>query len=1481
MSGTRVVLEAPATIAWAPSRIAVDGLSLRAGQGARARLSGSLGDTPASGPLRLTVESPLSELLALAGPVLPDGVGLTADGSFSADLGIGGTLRAPSPSGTLALRAARVVHGDLPPATDLVVEARVEPSQIVLQTLAASWQQAAVSASGAMPWRLLAQALAEADSSKTDGWASQWLASLPPAPRTARLAARATGITPEVLIPFASAEAIRDVTGAMALTLTAEADALSLERTRASVVVDEASFTLAGVGFKQTEPTRIGLENGRARIDAFRWDSLGNPLVVSGGVNLAEATPRLDLGVDGTLDLRVLGAFAAGVGAGGTARVNLAIGGAIASPDVTGEIVLADGELRVDAPRLLASDVAGTVRIAADRTAVIAVTGTINGGAAKIDGRVDLTRPDDPRGTVTLDARNVAVEYPEGFQTESNAQLTLALASPGPTLSGRIDVLGGTYREPLVVTGQLLEGLQQSGIATAADASGLLSTLRLDLAVATREAIRIDNNYGRLAIAGSLRVTGTPDRPGLVGRLEAEPDGELFLAGNTYRVERLVVDFANPNAMAPDLSFLAQTRVGNVPMDVGLECAAAGPCERQVRSLASGVTDEEAEAQLFGVPANAAAAGEQLARLLSGDLLGLVSRTVGLDTLRLEQGARGNADIFDDPTLVAGDVDPASRLTLGKRLGENVELAYSQNLTESGFTWSTTYHAPYGLSARVLLLDDQSRSYEFRHEPRPGERPSAARPPRRPRPRVTEVRIGGNPGFPERELRRRLRLSAGKRFEFAAWQRDRDRLAGLYHARGFREARIRARRLPAVGGGTPAPTAAQAPLDPDEVVLEYVIEQGPETRLEVRGVTLPDEVRDRILERWSSALFDGFLERDAATIVRSHLYREGFVHAAIDATVDRDAASGVKTLHVTVTPGPTPSRRLEFAGNESVASARLQEAAAATGTLTAWLAPQSFAQAIERFYRDEGFLSARVEVAAPDLVSGVSTVRATVREGPPFLVGEVGLSGAQALPEDATRKALDVFTGLPYRPTVLAEGVARVDTLFREAGFLTAATTVDTVVRPQDARVDVKVVVNSGPRSILREVFVEGGDGARPLLARAITLEPGAPIDPAALGATRRQLYDTGVYRRVDIDLQPVDPGTPSSAGSAPVESRAVDAHIRLLERPRYRFRYGLAFNDDVVGPEERDRRFGLAADLENRNLFGLGANAGVSTRLRRDQQVGRLFLGANRFFGLPLRSNVFLERRREAMNTEGAFPIVATITDLSAEQAYRIRRRVELRYGYALGRNRTVIEGQDFDLTVRVARLTSTGLVDRRSDPFDPDRGWFASSSLELSRPSLGSDISFLKGFVQYFQFQPLPRGMVLASAVRLGLARTFEGEVLIPTERFFSGGATSVRGYREEDLGPRSSFDDADGGQALLVVNGELRFPVYRWLRGVGFVDLGNVYPAVGEISLTDVQVGIGAGARIQSPVGLFRVDLGVPANRRPFDPKWKLSFGLGHTF
>src|SRR5262249_46286495 len=149
------------------------------------------------------------------------------------------------------------------------------------------------------------------------------------------------------------------------------------------------------------------------------------------------------------------------------------------------------------------------------------------------------------------------------------------------------------------------------------------------------------------------------------------------------------------------------------------------------------------------------------------------------------------------------------------------------------------------------------------------------------------------------------------------------------------------------------------------------------------------------------------------------------------------------------------------------------------------------------------------------------------------------------------------------------------------------------------------------------------------LVARSITLAPDAPLDLAAIDETRRRLYDLDVYRSVNIDVQPVTSPSAAASGGAPPEE-PVAARIALQQRQRYRFRYGVAVSDEVVGPDQRDQQVGFAADFENRNLFGRGASAGVSLRLRPDQQVGRVSLGAKRLFSIPIRSTVFVERERE-----------------------------------------------------------------------------------------------------------------------------------------------------------------------------------------------------------------------------------------------------------
>ena len=103
-------------------------------------------------------------------------------------------------------------------------------------------------------------------------WVSQWLSTLPAEPRSASLTARVTEITPAMLRPFVTPDTIREVEGKMALSITAEADALALERVRASAVLDEAAAH-AGRRSVQTGGSHETAARGRLRID--RRSALG------------------------------------------------------------------------------------------------------------------------------------------------------------------------------------------------------------------------------------------------------------------------------------------------------------------------------------------------------------------------------------------------------------------------------------------------------------------------------------------------------------------------------------------------------------------------------------------------------------------------------------------------------------------------------------------------------------------------------------------------------------------------------------------------------------------------------------------------------------------------------------------------------------------------------------------------------------------------------------------------------------------------------------------------------------------------------------------------------------------------------------------------------------------------------------------------------------------------------------------------------
>ncbi len=193
--------------------------------------------------------------------------------------------------------------------------------------------------------------------------------------------------------------------------------------------------------------------------------------------------------------------------------------------------------------------------------------------------------------------------------------------------------------------------------------------------------------------------------------------------------------------------------------------------------------------------------------------------------------------------------------------------------------------------------------------------------------------------------------------------------------------------------------------------------------------------------------------------------------------------------------------------------------------------------------------------------------------------------------------------------------------------------------------------------------------------------------------------------------------------------------------------------------------------------------------------------------------------------------------------------------------------------------------------DPFNPIRAFTSFLSLKGALSLEFSKSSYLK--VLYEQTHVFPLHNSIVGAFRFRIGHIFGGELhnIVPSERFYLGGPTTIRSYEPLGVPPLnnfcSCFDKSHwtplGSRSMININAELRFPLYKALSGVVFNDMG----ALSNTSLADIKAheifgGTGFGLRYLTPLGPVRFDIAWKWSKRAPDDKsyaWYLTFG--HAF
>ncbi len=1254
------------------------------------------------------------------------------------------------------------------------------------------------------------------------------------------------------------------IIGSFSASGSARLPELTLAAMDGSLAIDAAKFTFSGIPVEQERTSRLEMANGNLAIADASWRVADHALQLGGTVGIAEDDPPLNLSVGGLVDLRVLTAVVNAVAFDGNANINTLIEGTMSRPLLDGRVLLDGAEIAIADPRLVLSELSGPIILDGQLAIFDGVKGLANGGALALDGTIEFDGMTLSGGALNIQAQQVALELPRGFRSELDALVTFRPDPKEPSVTGDIRIVQGAYTETITLAALARQAALPASSSANAERT-YLDRLRLNLTVTTTESITVDNNYGRLAAEANVRLIGTVAEPGMEGRVTLNEGGQIYLAGNTFRITRGDVSFTDRRHIHPEFNIAAEARIigDNITMTL------TGTLERPTIDLTSeegSRTPGEIAAGLVG-----SSNTETALTILSADLLGVTGRAIGLDAFRVERGDYMDSDFRDyqiDPSLISDRTDPTTRLTIGKRLSDRVEFTVSQNLRENGkATFVISFFPRHNVELRAISRDSGTLSFGVRHQVTFGGGVSRRPSERRVRPIVSAVNfIDVEPAI-EAQARAEISVDPGDEFDFLDLQNDVDAIRDMFHAQGYFEARVRTRRIESD--------------DARSVVLEYRVERGPQTTLEFTGLVAPRALIDELEEAWHRNVFDQFLVEDLTQRVRRHLVTTNELASVVVGLIDRPAPDR-KRLRIDVTPGvPVSGREIRFTGNRQLDAARLSEQIALSGLeVEAWLDRTLVERMLRQAYNEEGYLRAEVIGRPLDVDGTVGVLTFDINEGPQARITSVTWAGVNDSRLPALQKAAELEVPAPYVAGSVNDARIRIENEYRRQGFNDA--NIDVVPAVSDAdEVTLTVQVAEGTQQVLQDVSISGLEVTRGnVLTEALRFEFGKPVDLDEWAVARKRLYDTNVFRLVDIQPQPV---------GDPVDGiQQIKAAVTVEEYPEWAFRYGFQVEGERRSDVEdftSSRNAGVVGELRNPNLFGRALTLGLFGMYQYDRRDATVFLATSRLFGLRARSSLYGFVSRDRLRDELGEAIVAIndIQGLSADQRWR-RGAMQLVYGYRFERSRTYDPepGSDpfpLDFIANLAKLSVATVLDLRDDPINAKKGTFSAISFEQAGAWLGSDANNRKLLMQQTAFVSLGQ-LVLASRVQAGFA--FGRDDLLPSDRFRAGGATTVRGYSEDSLGERENGIPV-GGAKLMVLNQEARFPVYRWAHGVMFVDAGEIFSRDETFRLQDLKVGYGVGIRFDTPVGLLRADVGFPrtalSESRGTKPRWY--FGFGHIF
>ncbi len=534
---------------------------------------------------------------------------------------------------------------------------------------------------------------------------------------------------------------------------------------------------------------------------------------------------------------------------------------------------------------------------------------------------------------------------------------------------------------------------------------------------------------------------------------------------------------------------------------------------------------------------------------------------------------------------------------------------------------------------------------------------------------------------------------------------------------------------------------------------------------------------------------------------------------------------------------------------------------------------------LDRGYVDFSVESQQVEIS-PDLRD--MAITANITEGDVYTVSKVEVTGDTVLPQEQVESLVRLMPGMVFSRRLIEMSSDAIMSVLANIGYAFSEVTPIPDVNREDKTVDLKLFVDPGPRVFVRRVQIKGNlQTSDDVVRRELRQFEGAWYSQAAIDRSKVRLQRLGFFEEVEIENERLQ-GTPDQ----------VDLVVTVKERNAGQFTFGLGFSQVS----------GLITTIQVVQDNFLGTGTQVSATAQRNTFSNRFDFGfSDPYFtddGISVGYNLFY-REFQAVDANLArfssdtFGLSSTFgVPLSETDAVGVRFGIDsneifLVDGFSPEEFISFINRLG-NRTFKSWRAELFWSRDSRNHFFVPTRGLSQRLSLEATLP--GSTAEYFKFQYQLSHYLPLHRWVVLNSRLDLGYGDGYGNVKELPFfENFIAGGTRSVRGFRDNTLGPigtarLSSVRQPLGGSLKTVGGFDFVLPTLfksDAARASLFVDVGNVFDGIDNFEANELRASYGVSLQWQAPVGPIIISYAIPLRDKEDDELERLQFTFGTTF